>query len=150
MTGAAGAKDLRLPALGVSAWAGALLGPFVMGSGPTGCRLGVGAAAVLIAGGLVGWGLRARRATALAAALVLAGVAAVAALHAERVRHNPVASLAVEHAQVGFVATVSSDPTAVIGAHSTGQMVRLEFHRLTGRGAAYSLSTPVLALGDDT
>ena len=148
MSGAPLGRDLRLPVLGLAAWAGALLGPFLAGRGSSG-RLAVGLATALALGALVGWGLRARRATALAAALVLVGVGAVAALHADRLRHNPVATLAAKRAQVDFVATVSSDPTVVVGAHSTEQMLRLQLRGITGRGTTYSLSTPVLALGDD-
>ena len=149
MIGDDATKDLRLPALGFSAWVGALLGPFLTGSGPTGWRVGAGVAAALAVGGLLGWGLRGRRATALATALVALGVGAVGALHTDRLHHNPVSTLALQRAQVRFVATVSSDPRPVIGAHSTGQMLSLQIHRLTGRGTTYSLSVPVLAFGDD-
>lgn len=142
-------QDLRLPALAVAAWAGALLGPFLAGPRPYAWRLALGTAAVLGLGLLVVWGLRRRRATALAAALVAVAVGGVAMLHAERIHHNPVAALAAKRAEVSFVATVASDPTTVVGAHDTRQMLRLTVRQMTGRGSSYALSAPVLAFGDE-
>ncbi|MER6938637.1 hypothetical protein [Nocardioides sp. NPDC000441] len=82
-------NDLRLPLLGAGAWAGALAGPVVVAGGRSGVVLLVLLAAVFGIGG--GWAVRKRRPTALALALMVAGTAVVAGLHAARVSDNPVA-----------------------------------------------------------
>jgi len=143
------AKDLRLPALGAAAWAGALGWPVLFSPAVLPLRLATGAALALTIGVLTGLALRDRsRATAVAALLVLLGAGAVAVLHGQQLRVNPVAALAERAAQVSVVATVTSDPRTIVGAHDTRQLVRVTVRRVTGRGETYALRTPVLVLGE--
>lgn len=131
-----------MPLLAVAAWAGALGarwgGWWVPG-------LAIGVALVLAAAG-------ARREdrlrTALGAALVLAAVAAVTTLRTEQLERSPVAGLAAEGAAVQLVGTVSSDPRRTEGRYGPVVVVRLDVTEVTGRGATYALSSPVLVLAD--
>ncbi|NYI78733.1 ComEC/Rec2 family competence protein [Nocardioides panzhihuensis] len=140
-------NDLRLPLLGAGAWAGALVGPVVVEGGRVGAALLMLLAVVVGVGG--GWAIRRRAATALALALMIAGSAVVAGLHAARVSDNPVADLAARKAQVRVVATVTTDPKEVTGEHATYQLRRASVREVSGRGVVYRLRTPVVVLGDD-
>lgn len=136
-------RDLRLPALGLAAWAGGLLVAVVPGH----ATLLLLALFVLLGAGVA---LPARlRASALAALCVLAAVCAVGALRAWQTAHNPVASLAAQQAQVEVVGLVTSDPHTVVEEHGTQQLVQLQVRWVTGRGSSYSLRAPVVLLGDE-
>jgi len=138
-------RDLRLVLLGAAAWAGGLAGPAVPGH-----RLVVlGLGGVLVTLVVVAVRLPPHRATALAAAMMLAGAAGVAALEADRVAHNPVAELAGRGVAATVVGTVSDDPRPVVEQHGTGELVRLGVRTVTGQGTTYRLRAPVLVLGDE-
>lgn len=134
-----------MPLLGLAAWAGGLLGH--LASWPLGAA-SAGAGLVAVAA----LGRRRGRRAALAAAAVLllgAAVACSALVRQEQVAHNPVARLAADRAVATVVATVTADPRVVAGQYGDRVLVRLEVRQVSGRGASYSLATPVLALGGD-
>ena len=131
--------DLRMLLLGAVAWAGALAGRWV--------GWWTLAAAAVVA--LLALGRRARG-TLAAAALVLAGVAAVATVRAEQVARSPVAVLAQDGAVVSVVGTVTSDPRRTAGRFEDVVLTRLDVQEVTGRGSTYALSVPVLVLADDS
>ena len=126
--------DLRMPLLGLAAWAGALAVrwplPVVAGS------LGVVAVALLLA-------LVARRwrvaLTALAMVAVAAGVGAVALARAEAVREGPVALAAQQRALLTLTGTVSADPRRIAGRFGDRVLVRVAVGR----------HQPVLVFGGD-
>lgn len=138
-------NDLRLPLLGVGAWAGALVGPFVVTGGRVVLLVALAVPALLVGA----WAVRKRAPTALALVLMITGAATVAGLHAARVSDNPVAALAARGAQVRVIATVTTDPKEVTGAHSTYQLRRAGVREVAGRGVVYRLRTPVVVLGGD-
>src|SRR6478735_4315470 len=130
-----------MPLLAAAAWAGAL-----------GARWGgwwVPAGALLLA--LVAAGIGRRRdgrRTVVGATLVLAAVAAVMTLRIEQVERSPVAELAADGAAVQVVGAVSSDPRRTDGRYGPVVLVRLDVSEVTGRGATYTLSAPVLVIAD--
>ncbi len=140
-----GVPDLRLPLLGVAAWAGGLAGHLL----PPGATLAVVAAA--LAGLLVARArLGARRGFTLwGVLLVFAAVAAGAVLRQAQVEHNPVAALADEHAVATLELSVTSDPRVVEGRYAEQVLIRARVNRVAGRGRAHSLGTPVVVLADD-
>jgi len=137
--------DLRMPLLALAAWLGALLGH--LGSRPAAAA----AAVAVLAAVPVLARRRGRRAalTALAVLLVGTAVAGAALLRAEQVAGNPVARLAADGAVATLEATVTSDPRVVTGRYADQVLLRLEVRHVTGRGASYSLATPVVLLGDE-
>ncbi|WP_244929177.1 ComEC/Rec2 family competence protein [Nocardioides sp. W7] len=137
--------DLRMPLLALAAWLGALLGQ--LGSWPA----AAGTAAAMLAALPVLARRRGRRAalTAAAVLLVAAAVAWAALVRTEQVTGNPVARLAADGAVATLEATVTSDPRVVPGQYADRILLRLEVRRVTGRGASYSLATPVVVLGDE-
>ncbi|HWM60341.1 MAG TPA: ComEC/Rec2 family competence protein [Pseudonocardia sp.] len=135
--------DLRMPLLGLAAWAGALVahsftGPWLLG----------GAAAAALAGGVL-VRRRGRAALATVAAVLLVGgaVAGVTWLRAESLHRSPVADLAQERAVVSVSGRVVSDPRTIEGRFERQVVVRLGVHRITGRGSERSLRAPVLVIG---
>ncbi|MEX0429684.1 ComEC/Rec2 family competence protein [Nocardioides sp. DS6] len=143
-------RDLRLPALGAVAWIGALSGPVLVGETAFPRPVLGAALLLLVALGLALGVARRSRATVAAVVAVLLGAAAVAALHAGRVGHNPVAALAERGTLVRVTAVVTSDPRTVVGAHATEELVDLRVRAMSARGTNYRLSVPVLGLGDDS
>ncbi|MEI5674566.1 MULTISPECIES: ComEC/Rec2 family competence protein [unclassified Nocardioides] len=137
--------DLRMPLLGLAAWAGGLLGHHGSWSPVLAAGLGVLGAVPVLAR------RRGRRAALTAVAVLLVGtaVAGAALLRQEQVARNPVARLAADGAVATVVATVTSDPKVVHGRFADQVMLRVEVRAVTGRGSSYSLATPVLVLGDD-
>ncbi len=136
--------------LGAAAWLGAVAGTLATGrllvSGLVVAALVAAAVAVLARG-------RGELVVAVSALLLVAAVAgAVASLRADRIAHNPVATLAADGAAVTAVGAVASDPHVVAsGPASLGgdQVVwRLTLHQVTGRGRTLDLAAPVLVLGD--
>ena len=134
-----------MPLLGLAAWAGGLVGH--LGSWPLAAG---GGAALLAAVPLLARRIGRRAAlTAGAALLVGAAVACAALVRQEQVARNPVGLLAGEGAVATVVGTVTSDPRVVHGQFADRTLVRVEVREVTGRGASYTLATPVLVLGDD-
>ncbi|MDP3893522.1 MAG: ComEC/Rec2 family competence protein, partial [Nocardioides sp.] len=133
--------DLRMPALGATAWL-ASLGAHHIG------------AWLLPAVGLVALAALAGRLRGSSWALTLVGVALVAGavtgttvLRQQAVADNPLAALAHERASVSLTGTVVSDPRPVAGRYADQVLVRVEVREVTGRGAVHHLATPVLVLG---
>jgi competence protein ComEC len=131
--------DLRMPALGVAAWAGALvtsvLAPPVV----------IGVTAVASVTGLAAAVRRGSR-VLVALVLVFTAVAAGALVRHERVTTDPVAQLAGERAAVTVRLVVTSDPRPVTGGFGDGVMLRGSVRTVTGRGSAYRVRAPVLVL----
>jgi competence protein ComEC len=137
--------DLRLPLLGVAAWAGGLAGHLL----PTGITLAGVTGAV---GGLLVVRTRltvGRALTLCGLLLVFATVAASAVLRQEQVEHNPVAALADEHAVATLELTVTADPRAIQGRYAEQVLLRARVTEVAGRGQAHALGTPVVVLADD-
>lgn len=128
--------DLRMPALGVAAWAGGLSVLL-----PVAVTLGVVAAGLLLA--------RRRRSRALlAAVLVLGAVGAGAAVREARVADDAVARLAAQRAVVDTQLVVTSDPRPLRTGFAEGVVLRGTVERVTGRGASYSVRAPVVVIAD--
>ena len=135
--------DLRMPLLGLAAWAGGLAGRWW--PGPVCLVLVVGGV-----GGLLVAHRRGRRVlTAAAGVLVFAAVVTSALLRQEQLASGPVAALARSGAVTTLEVTVTSDPRAVAGRYAEQVLVRADVHRVTGRGATHVLSAPVLLVADD-
>ena len=131
--------DLRMPALGLAAWGGALVTALL----PTAAAV----ATVLVTVGLAGtWGARRGSRLVVALALVLAAVAGASLLRDQRVATDPVSVLAVEHAAVAASLEVTSDPRPVASGFGDGVMLRGTVREVTGRGTTYSVRTRVLVL----
>ncbi len=62
---------------------------------------------------------------------------------------NPVARLAADGAAVRVAGTVTADPRRTTGRFGVLVVGRLDVREVTGRGATYALSAPVLVLGDE-
>jgi competence protein ComEC len=138
--------DLRLPLLGVSAWAGGLAG-HLLPAGATAAAL-VGAVVVLLA---VRTRIGPRCAlTACGVLLVFAAVAASAVLRQQQVERNPVATLAGERAVATVELTVTSDPRLIEGRFAPQVLLRGRVVEVDGRGRAHTLDTPVVVLGDQS
>ncbi|WP_346386567.1 ComEC/Rec2 family competence protein [Nocardioides sp.] len=135
--------DLRMPLLALGAWIGGLAANLVAVP-----LVGVAGALGLVTVVLLrGWGLPIWR-TAGALLLVIAAVACSGLVRQHQTGHNPVSDLASQRAAVTVVATVGSDPRVLSGRFGDQVMVRLDVHRVTGRGSTFELTTPVLLIGD--
>jgi competence protein ComEC len=128
--------DLRMPALGLAAWAGGLS-----------TSLPAVVTLLAVAAGLVAARHRHSR-TLLAAVLVLGAVAAGAAVREARVGDDPVARLAVEHAVVEAHAVVTSDPRPLRSGFAEGVVLRATVVQVTGRGTSHAVRSPVLVIAD--
>ena len=103
--------DLRMPLLGLAAWAGALLVRWQ----PDAVQL-IALAAVVPVLVAVRWPRRRRAAlTAVAMVAVASGVGVVALVRAEAVHDGPVATAAQQRALVTLAGTVASDPRRIEG-----------------------------------
>ena len=131
--------DLRMPALGLAAWAGGL--------GAVALPLVVLGAAPLV-GLLLAW-RRGSRAV-LAGALVFAAVAAGAVLRQAQVEGDPLSALATVGAAVDAELVVTSDPRSMRSGFGEGVVFRGTVTRVTGRGATHELRSPVLVLADES
>ncbi len=135
-----------MPLLGAAAWAGGLAARhhpvawLVAGAGS-----GLVLAAVVLRGRLGRAGAR----TVAGALVVAVAVGCSGLVRQAQVRGNPVAALARDRAVVRVVGTVTSDPRPTEGRFGRQVMVRVEVHRVEGRGAAWRLATPVLVIGDE-
>ncbi|MGZ6733468.1 MAG: DNA internalization-related competence protein ComEC/Rec2 [Nocardioides sp.] len=143
--GSVATRDLRLPLIGLCAWAGGLLA--ALAAHQPGAAV---AAGVVALGGATAMAVRrpALRATAVGAIAVLLVVLAVAGFRTLQIRHDPVARLAQRGAEVQVVAVVTSDPRTIVEAHGTRQLLRAQVRVVTGRGHTFSVRAPVVLLGD--
>ena len=135
--------DLRMPLLGLAAWAGALVAHAVAG----GWLCGAAVAAAAAGGVLVRRRGRAALATVAAVLLVGCAVAGVTWLRAATVHRSPVADLAQDGAVVSVTGRVVSDPRTVEGRFERRVVVRLDVRGVTGRGSEWRLRAPVLVIG---
>ncbi len=134
--------DLRMPALAVAAWSGALLARAPGALWPV--------AAVAASGALlVAWRHRGRTAglTVLAALLVGGAVATSAGVRAARVADNPVAALARVDASVTLVGTVVDDPRLIHGRFGDEVLIRVQVSRVRYGATTLALRQPVLVFG---
>jgi competence protein ComEC len=141
----ADALDLRLAPAAIAAWiaAAAAIG------WPTSTALLAGA--VLLTAGFASARLASSASRALAAALLAAAAAAVVAgLHGAAVDLGPIPGLAAQRAQVTVTGRVASDPVGRTGAYGRIVVVRLTAHEVVGRGAVTKVTSPIVAIGDDS
>src|SRR5829696_2431179 len=133
--------DLRMPLLGLGAWAGALLARWQPGVvWPIALAVLAGLVAAVPVLMAVRRPSRRRAAlTALAVLAVAAGVGLVALLRAEAVRAGPVATAAQQRALVTLTGTVAGDGRRIQGRFGGRVLVRLAVGR----------HQPVLVFGDD-
>ncbi|MEJ7795887.1 MAG: ComEC/Rec2 family competence protein [Nocardioides sp.] len=131
--------DLRMPALGLAAWAGGL-GAVTLPQ--------VLLAVVPCAGLLLAW-RRGSRAL-LAGVLVFAAVATGAVLRQAQVEGDPVSALAAVGAAVEAELVVTSDPRPTQSGFGDGVVLRGTVVRVNGRGATHELRSPVLVLADES
>ncbi len=130
--------DLRLPLLGLGAWAGALLvhwGPAT--SGPV-MAVVVGTAVVLALVAVSRPTRRRQAVTGLAVLIVALGVGGVALTRTAAVRDGPIAELARERALATLSGTVTADPRRIPGRFGELVLVRVTVGR----------HQPVLVFGD--
>lgn len=134
--------DLRAVALGLGAWAGALVVLLLPGWPALGSV--VGAVVVVGTGVLRRWWSLAW----LGPLGALAAVAGVAALQHALLTTSPLAALADEGAVVGLELELTSDVRVVSGRYGDLQVVRASVTRVEGRGSAWSLAAPVVVMAD--
>ena len=143
------APDLRMPALGGAAWVGGLLARWLPLAAVAGLVLGLLLVGLLLAVTTRSRGPGRRRwPTVVGALLVMSSVAWVGAVRQQQVTHNPVATLAADEATSRVEGMVTGDPRVTTGPFGDQVLVRLEVRRVSGRGAAYALATPVLVIAD--
>jgi competence protein ComEC len=132
--------DLRAVALGLSAWAGALLVLLAPGRP---ALAAVAALVVLVGTGVVrgwwalGW---------LGPLAALVAVAGVAALQHVLLTTSPLAALADQGAVVDVELELTSDVRVVSGPYGDLQVVRAAATRVEGRGNAWTLDAPVVVM----
>ncbi len=142
MTAPPVSADLRTTWLGVSAWAGALLG-LLLGAPAVGLTALVVTAAVVAAAagrlpsGLVAGGL-----------VVAAAVAGAAGVRVEATSTSPVTRWAEQRVVAEVVMTVRSDPVVRQGRFGDYVVLRAQLREVVARGRAVSSSVPVLVIGD--
>ncbi|WP_426245290.1 ComEC/Rec2 family competence protein [Nocardioides sp. LHG3406-4] len=140
--GRVGVPDLRMPVLGLAAWAGGLVGVLR----PTWVPVVATTGALIV--GLMAW----RRSRAvrswLAVTLVLVAVAGLAVVRGERVGGGPVAALAEEGAVVAATIRVTADPREKAGRFAPYVVARGRVTELTGRGRSWRVDSPVVVIGD--
>jgi competence protein ComEC len=143
-TGTVRVRDLRMPALGLAAWAGGLAGllaPLLLLAAP-----------LLVVPLLIGRGARAGRdlrRAALAWLLAALAVGTGAVLRGDALATGPVAEAAERRAALGVHLTVTSDPRPVRSPHRTTYLVRGTVRSLTGPDGTTDVHAPVLVLGDE-
>jgi competence protein ComEC len=140
-----GGADLRLPLLGLAAWAGGLAGHL----------LPVLATMAGVAGAVVGLlmvrrRLRGRGAVTLGGLLlVFVAVAASAVLRQQQVEDSPVAALAAQRAVATLELTVTADPRVIEGRYADQVLLRGRVTEVDGRGRVHRLGVPVVVLADE-
>ncbi|MEZ0578934.1 ComEC/Rec2 family competence protein [Nocardioides sp. MH1] len=136
--------DLRLPAVAVAAWLGAIAARSA-GAVVT-ALLGAAAAVALL-------GLVLRRVDgkvvrlACACLLVASGVAAVALVRGDAAAHGMLAGLAEQRAFADLTGTVVSDPATLEGPYGRQVVVRVRVASVAARGATYRLGAVVVVIG---
>ena len=132
--------DLRAVALGLGAWAGALLVLLAPGRP---ALAAVAAVVALVVTGVVrrwwavGW---------LGPLAALVAVAGVAALQHVLLTTSPLVALADEGAVVDVQLELTSDVRVVSGQYGDLQVVRAAATRVEGRGSAWTLDAPVVVM----
>lgn len=129
--------DLRLPMLGVGAWAGGLAA-----AGLPGWWSLLGALAGL------GVAFAVRSWVWLACALAGLAVLGVATLRGAAYETGPVAGLVADRAVVDVRLEISNDPRLVPGRFGDVVVVRAVLIEVSGRGSRFSLRAPVVVLAD--
>jgi competence protein ComEC len=137
-TAPAHSADLRMVPLAATAWGAAWLGTW-------GSIAGIAAAAAGVAVGLAAAALR-RSALLLTVALVGAVVVGASLLDVHRLRHGPVAQLAVHRAVVSADLEIRADPhrVATTGVRPGAAVMKVATVRIEGRGGAWLVRAPVL------
>jgi competence protein ComEC len=136
-----GTRDLRAPALGLAAWAGALLALVLPGWV---------AVAVLLAGGAAlvrspaAW-----RATVACWLLVGAAVWTSAVVRETATGDGPVADLADRRTAVTVRLVVTSDPVRLHGRWADGFRLRADVHEVSSYAGSARLRAPVLVLAGE-
>ncbi|WP_341805389.1 ComEC/Rec2 family competence protein [Nocardioides ochotonae] len=142
--------DLRMPLLGLGAWAGGLAAHLL--------RPGLlGAVVVIVLCGLAALAHGVRRGrwppgtvrTAGAVVLVAGAVVVAVLVRQQQVTEGPVGRLAEERAVVSAVGVVASDPRPVAGRFGDVVLVRVTVLEIEGRGRMHRLRAPVLVIGDE-
>ncbi|RYB91108.1 ComEC/Rec2 family competence protein [Nocardioides oleivorans] len=135
--------DLRAVALGVGAWAGALLVLVLPG------RVALAAVVGIVAGAGLLVVRRALAAAWLGPVAALAAVAGVAALQLTLVATSPLAVLAEDGAVVTLRLEVTSDVRVVAGQYGDLQVAQADVTRVEGRGTAWTLDAPVVVMAGE-
>jgi competence protein ComEC len=136
--------DLRLPLLGLAAWAGGLAG-HLLPLGVTAAGVAAAVAGLLVVRTRISAG---RAVTSCGLLLVFAAVAASAVLRLEQVERNPVAALADEHAVATLELTVTGDPRVIQGRYAEQVLLSARVTEVAGRGQVHALGTPVVVIAD--
>ncbi|MDR7251108.1 competence protein ComEC [Nocardioides sp. BE266] len=134
--------DLRAVALGVGAWAGALL--VLVLPGWTALLAVLGVMSLVVLGAARRWWFAAW----LGPLTALVAVAGVAALQQTLVATSPLTALADEGAVATVRLDLTSDVRVVAGQYGDLQVVRARVTRVEGRGSAWSLDAPVVVMAD--
>ena len=132
--------DLRAVALGLGAWAGALV--VLVAPGWSALAAVVAAVSVVVAGVVRRWWSSGW----LGPLAALVAVAGVAALQHVVITTSPLAVLAEEGAVVDLELQLTSDVRVVDGQYGDVQVVRAVVTRVEGRGSAWTLDAPVVVM----
>lgn len=134
-------RDLRAPALGAAAWAGALLALALPGwASVTALALAI----VVLARSPVAW-----RSTVACWLLVASAVWVSATVREAATREGPVADLAERRAALSVRLVVTSDPVPLRGRYADGFRLRAEVRELSSYDRAQRLRAPVLVLAGE-
>ena len=131
--------DLRLPLLGVGAWAGGLVALLA----PEWVQVAVVVVATVV---VLVW----RQPAGMACVVAGIAVIGVATLRAQVVTHGPAADLATDRAVVTAEVTVTSDPRRIEGQYADFVVLRGTLTRVEGRGRSHVLRASVVLIGDDS
>lgn len=139
--------DLRMPALGVAAWAGGIAADRLDEQAGWALSALVGALACTWWRGR-SRGRHPRRALVLAALVMAAAVLCGSMLRDDAVRASPLHDWAAQRATADVLAAVVSDPRRVEGQWGDRVVVRLRVERVSARGTHLDLGGTVVLLGD--
>ncbi|WP_110204982.1 ComEC/Rec2 family competence protein [Nocardioides daejeonensis] len=148
-----GERDLRLPALAVAAWLGALLG---LGVGSVdrlnallAARPALTALLALPCGALVLWSARGRHWFVVGGLALFLAVGASALLREQAVADGAVARLAAARAGVEVELRIVGDPRRLQGGRGPERFgVPVRIDRLGSEGRVWQVRSPVLLLGE--
>ena len=135
--------DLRLPVLGVGAWAGGLL---VAAPGWLALSLAIVAVAAVVAA----WRRGRRVLLGVAVVVGAVGVFTVGWVRDDVVEESQVAGLAAERAVVHLRLEVTSDPVSRVGRFDDYVLVRGRVTFVHGRGAGFDTGVPVLVIAPES